>query len=134
MKYEQISEGLTHGDLKGLVMPGLSVAEFEPKTGNEEDVIVVGFYVKDDRPAQDLATFIEKGSVDILDTEVSPNPDEDGNYMVFIELKNEDIMNTVMKLLEDVNRIVNLDDYALNFFQGKSIKVTKEQIESYLKK
>ena len=54
--------------------------------------------------------------------------------MVFIELKNEDIMNTVMKLLEDVNRIVNLDEYALNFYQGKSIKVTKEQIESYLKK
>ena len=48
--------------------------------------------------------------VDILDTEVSPNPDDDGNYLVFVEIKNENIMNTVMKLLEDVNRIVNLDE------------------------
>ena len=29
MKYEQISEGLTHGDLKGQCWSCLSVAEFE---------------------------------------------------------------------------------------------------------
>ena len=36
---------------------------------------------------QDLAFFMEKGATDILDTEVSPNPDDDGNYLVFVEIK-----------------------------------------------
>ena len=60
MKYEQIKEGLTHGDLEKLVLPGLSIAEYEPRLGNEEDVIVIAFYVKDDRPAQDLAHLSKK--------------------------------------------------------------------------
>ena len=134
MKYTQISEGLTHGDLENLVLPKLSIAECEPKTGNEEDVIVIGFYVKDDKPAQDLATFMEKGVTDILDTEVSPNPDDDGNYLVFVEMKNERLMDTVLRLLEDINRIVKINDWTFNFYEGKSIEVSLEKIESYLKK
>ena len=49
--------------------------------------------------------------------------------MVFIELKNEDIMNTVMKLLEDVNRIVNLDEYALNFYQANLSKLQRNKLK-----
>ena len=134
MKYTQINEGLTFGDLENLVLPKISIAEYSPKTGNEEDVIVLGFYVKDDKPAQDLATFIEKGITDILDTEVSPNPDDDGNYMLFVEMKNEKLMETVLKLLEDINRIVKINDWTFNFYEGKSIEVSLEKVESYLKK
>tara|TARA_B100000073_G_scaffold235761_1_gene197226 strand:- start:1508 stop:1912 length:405 start_codon:yes stop_codon:yes gene_type:complete len=134
MKYEQIKEGLVYGDLEKLVLPKLSIAEYEPKTGNEEDVIVIAFYVKDDKPAQDLASFMEKGATDILDTEVSPNPDDDGNYLVFVEIKNENIMDTVMKLLEDVNRIVKVESWSFAFYEGKTIDVTLQQIEGYTKK
>ena len=110
MKYTQINEGLTFGDLEGLVLPRLSIAEYSPKTGNEEDVVVIGFYIKDDKPADDLASFIEKGAVEVLDTEVSPNPDDDGNYLLFVEMKNEKLMDTVLRLLEDINRIVKIED------------------------
>lgn len=134
MKYEQLKEGLVYGDLEKLVSPTLSIAEFEPKTGNEEDVIVVAFYVKDDKPAQDLASFMEKGATDILDTEVSPNPDDDGNYLVFVEIKNENLMATVMKLLEDVTRIVKIENWSFEFYEGKNIEVTLKQIEGYSNK
>ena len=90
--------------------------------------------MKDDKPAQDLATFIEKGITDILDTEVSPNPDDDGNYMLFVEMKNEKLMETVLKLLEDINRIVKISNWTFNFYEGKSVEVSLEKVESYLKK
>ena len=61
MRYEQITEGVEYGDLSGLVDSKVSIAEFKPKTGTEEDVIVIGFYVKDEEPAKDLAKFIERG-------------------------------------------------------------------------
>ena len=66
MRYEQITEGVEYGDLSGLVDSKVSIAEFKPKTGTEEDVIVIGFYVKDEEPAKDLAKFIERGVTPIL--------------------------------------------------------------------
>ena len=61
MKYEQIKEGLVYGDLEKLVLPKLSIAEYEPKTGNEEDVIVIAFYVKDDKTCTRFGIFYGKG-------------------------------------------------------------------------
>tara|TARA_Y100000389_G_scaffold151872_1_gene151692 strand:- start:6208 stop:6615 length:408 start_codon:yes stop_codon:yes gene_type:complete len=133
MKFEQIKEGVGFNDLSSLVHPRVSIAEFVPKTGNEEDVIVLAFYVKDDRPAQDLATFLEKGIIDILDTEVSPNADEEGNYLCFVEMKNENVMKTTLQLLEEVSRICTTDEWSLEFYEGKTISVTEKDIKGYLK-
>ena len=134
MKFEQIKEGVGHNDLKSLVSNKISIAEFVPKTGNEEDVIVLAFYVKDDRPAQDLATFMEKGVVDILDTEVSPNADDDGHYLVFVEMKNENVMKTTLELLDDVSRICEVEEWSLEFYGGKTVPVKADDIELYIKK
>ena len=76
MRYEDIKEGVEYGDLQTLVDNTVSIAEFKPKTGTEEDVIVLGFFVKDEEPAKDLAKFIERGVTPMLDTEVSPNPND----------------------------------------------------------
>lgn len=134
MKYAQILEGVEYGDLQSLVSNTVSVAEFEPKTGTEDDVVVVGFYCKDEAPAQDLASFIEKSVVDILDTEVSPNPDEEGYYMVFVEVENEEIMTKAFALLDDVSRLTDIQSWELDFYEGASIKVEMKQIKEWLKK
>ena len=134
MKYAQILEGVEYGDLQSLVSNTVSVAEFEPKTGTEDDVVVVGFYCKDEAPAQDLASFIEKSVVDILDTEVSPNPDEEGYYMVFVEVENEEIMTKALALLDDISRLTDIESWELDFYEGASIKVEMKQIKEWLKK
>ena len=89
-------EGLRESDLVDLVSPVVSIDAFEPKSGKGKNVVVVAFRVSDEEPAQDLASFIEKGVHDLLDTEVSPTVDEDGMYLVFVEIKrDENLMNTV---------------------------------------
>ena len=65
MRFKQINEGVQNGELKSLVRPYVSVAEFEPKTGNENDVVVIGFYCRDEFPAKDLSRFIERGITDV---------------------------------------------------------------------
>jgi hypothetical protein len=62
-----------NGDLAGTLLPDVSIDEFEPKAGNDEDVIVVAFHLNDKDPADDLNTFIQRGFIDTLDVEVSPN-------------------------------------------------------------
>ena len=67
----KLDEGLRENDLDDLVLSTITIDDFEPKSGSEDEVVVVTFRAKDDEPANDLASFIEKGSHDILDTEVS---------------------------------------------------------------
>jgi len=134
MKYSQIKEGVEYGDLKSLITTNISVAEFEPKTGTDDDVVVLGFYADDEAPANDLASFIEKSSVSVLDTEVSPAADEDGYYMVFVELDNEDLMKKVFALIEDVSRLVEVETWNLKFFNGTEKEITIDKISEWLKK
>ncbi len=134
MRYEQIKEGVEYGDLETLVDSTVSVAEFKPKTGTEEDVIVVGFYVKDEAPAMDLAKFIERGVTPILDTEVSPNPNDVGMYIVFVEVENENLMNTALNLINDIHGLVKVKEWSIKFYKREAINVKTEEIQEWLKK
>tara|TARA_B110000858_G_scaffold29046_1_gene31204 strand:+ start:1098 stop:1508 length:411 start_codon:yes stop_codon:yes gene_type:complete len=134
MKYEEFNEGVEYGDLVSLVDNTVSIGEFKPKTGTEEDVIVVGFYIKDEAPALDLAKFIERGVTSILDTEVSPNPNDVGMYIVFVEVENEDLMNVTMSLINDIHGLVKNDEWEIKFYKRPAIKIKAEEIKEWLKK
>ncbi len=100
--------GLRHLELKNMVLPLISVDEFEPKTGTTEEVIVAAFFCKDELPAYDLDEFIDKGVIEMLDSEVSPNPNEDSFYLVFVEFKRQP--NFWIKLYDLVSDIENITD------------------------
>jgi len=133
MRYEQIKEGVEYGDLETLVDSTVSVAEFKPKTGTEEDVIVLGFYVKDEAPAMDLAKFIERGVTPILDTEVSPNPNDVGMYIVFVEVENKDLMKTTLNLINDIRGLVKVKEWGIKFYKREAINVKAEEIREWLR-
>jgi hypothetical protein len=98
--------GLRHKELEGQIVPLISIDEFEPKTGTTEEVIVVAFFAKDELPAFDLDEFIDKGVIDFLDSEVSPNPNEDAYYLVFVEFKRQP--NFWLKFYDLVKDIENV--------------------------
>jgi hypothetical protein len=103
---------LKNGDLAGTVLPDVSIDEFEPKAGDEKDVIVVAFYLDDQNPADDLNTFIQRGFIDTLDVEVSPNTDEEGRYLVFVEMSRDDTFpNKFQALLKDVGNLTGDMDW-----------------------
>ena len=119
-KKSNITEGLRPGDLEHLVSSTISINEFEPKSG--DDVVVIAFYVKDEEPADDLASFIERGTHDILDTEVSPAPDENGNYLVFVEIsKNSDLMSVTKNILHDIQKLVKIDAWKFKFYGSDNL-------------
>ena len=119
-----IFEGLRPGDLEDLVLPEITVDDFEPKSGSPENVVVVSFYVKDLDPAQDLASFIERGAHNILDTEGSPSPDEEGNYLVFVEMhRDETLTDSFMKILEDIKKVVSIDKWNVEFYKNGMVEI-----------
>jgi hypothetical protein len=133
MKFKQLNEGVKYNELQSLVLSKVSIADFEPKVSSVNEVTVISFYAKDERPAEDLARFLEKSAVDILDTEVSPVADEDNYYLVFVEVMNENLMYKVFAMLEDVSRLVAIDDWKIDFHNGKSLNISSDDINNWLK-
>ena len=98
-----INEALRHNDLEGVVVERISVDEFEPKTGEKEDIAVIGFYVTEQEAGNDLAKFIAKSIFEHRDVEVTPNPNEENLYMVFVEVdRNEGLVEGLRNLVEDI--------------------------------
>ena len=126
----KIDEGLRPGDLEHLILSNVSVDEFEPKSGQPDKVVVVGFYAEDQEPANDLASFIERGSHDILDTEVSPAPDEEGRYLIFVEMnRDESMFDNTVKILKDIGKLTKVDEWEIKFHgSDNTIRIKKESI------
>ena len=94
---------LQHGDLKDTVLSKISIDEFEPKTGDVKEVLVLGMYAIEEGAAKDLYSFLNSSVYDIRDVEVSPNPNSDGNYMLFVEIdRNSNTLESIDNIVADI--------------------------------
>ena len=98
--------GLREGDLNDTVLSKISLDEFEPKTGDSKDVIVIGYQVTESSVGTDLYNFINNGITEFRDVEVSPNPNSEGYYLVFVEIdRNKQAMEKIIELTNDISNI-----------------------------
>lgn len=125
----KLSEGLHQGDLRDLVLPVISVDEFDSKI--DEEAIVVAFFVNDDLPAKDLMFFIEQSYVELLDTEVSPAPNEEGYFLVFVEfLRNDEFPEILVNLLNSLNGLTKIKKWKFKPYKyDAAMDATEENIK-----
>ena len=125
---------LKQGDLKNTILKNISIDEFEPKTGEAKDVMVIGLYLNETAPAKDLYHFINNSIVEIRDVEVSPNPNPDNYYMVFMEIdRNEKCMESVKALIEEVERLSGkLDWHVSTTLSENKIKLDDQSLMSFV--
>ena len=98
---------IQHNDLVNLIEPVISIDQFKSKVGDDKNIVVLAFDVKDAEPAKDLSQFIETGH-DTVDVDVSPGPNKDGFYKVFVELeRNSKLFSNIDTILKDVKRVDN---------------------------
>lgn len=112
-------EGLHSGDLKEFVSDLFTVDQYKSKMGNDGDVVVLGFRVKEKYPAMDLVEFIEKGYTYVLDADMSAGEEYDGQYQVFVELeRNKNLPRNLRHLLDGIGQLT--DNYDWRFRYQKS--------------
>lgn len=130
-----LTEGLRKHDLIDLVRSKISIDEYDSKI--DDDAIVVGLYVDDQKPAEDLSNFIEYGLGDVLDTEVSPAPDDNGDYVVFVEfLRDSEFPNKLETVLDSLKTLtgLKLDQWKFDYYKGEeSVDFSREAIEEYIR-
>lgn len=113
---KQLNEGLRSGDLKDLVSEVFTIDKYKSKMGEDRDVTVLGFQVKEKYPAADLMEFIEKGYPFILDADMSAGEEFDGQYQVFVEIERTNkLPSQIKELLSGIGQLCDCYDWRFRY-------------------
>jgi len=109
---EKQQQGLKNAPLHGFVQDKLLVDIYKPRNGDEKDIVVLVFLVMERKPAIILSRRITQGQFEFIDVEVSPAPDEEGNYLVFLEIKrNAAMFDTLSEILRHIGDMVDIHQW-----------------------
>ncbi len=128
----KLDESLLAGDLKYLVSSIFEIDNFKSKIGDDKDMIVLSFNVKEKAPANDLSRFLELGYDFVLDADSTNGPLENGKYKVFVELKrNKKAPKHIMILLDGIKRLTGLEDFKFRYHKSfRTLLASEENLES----
>lgn len=119
---QQLNEGLRSEDLKEMVRDTFDVDSFRSKMGEDQDVCVISFKVKDRSPAKDLMEFIEKGYAFVLDADVSSGEDNKGEYSVFVEISRTDrLAEQIQELTYGVKKLTGHEQLKFTYHKQTQI-------------
>ncbi len=128
---QQLNEGLRSLDLKELVHSKCEIDTFRSKMGEDRDICVLSFQVKDRSPAKDLMEFIEKGYSFVLDADVSAGENTNGEYSVFVELsRTPKLTEQIKDLIYGVRKLTGIDDFKFRYHkESKEHDLVEETIK-----
>ncbi len=134
MHKRNIFEGLRSGDLENYVYEVFSVDRYKSKMGEDSDVLVLSFKVKEKYPAIDLMEFIEKGYDFILDADMSAGEENDGQYQVFVEIeRTPKLEEQLSELLGGISQLCNVNEWKFKYQKSnKLIPFTTETISEQI--
>jgi hypothetical protein len=134
MSNQQLNEGLRPLDLKEMVYPTFEVDTYRSKMGEDRDVCVVSFKVKDRSPAKDLMEFIEKGYHFVLDSDVSSGENEKGEYSVFVELsRSPRLADHIKEITYGVRKLTGIDDFKFSYHKEQAVhEATEENLKAHI--
>jgi len=131
LKLPALSESLSFKDLDGLMKPTIHVDEFSSKMGDDDDIIVVSFFLRDQQAAKDLMNWFEKGYDFVVDADRSPGEIKPNRYLVYVELRRRSTAGGhVEQLLNDLNTLTefDVDDWSMHY-KGKDVPFSRDEFD-----
>jgi hypothetical protein len=130
--FNLLAENLNFKDLDGLMKPTIHVDEFSSKMGDDDDIIVLSFFVRDPGAAKDLMSWFEKGYDFVLDADRSPGEIKPNRYLVYVEIRRRSTAGAqVEELLNDLNTLTEYEkatDWTMHY-QGKSVPFSRDAFD-----
>jgi hypothetical protein len=126
-----IFETLEYKDMEGLVKPTIHIDEFTSKIGDDDDIIVVSFFVRNQDAAKDLMNWFERGYDFVIDADRSPGEIKQNRYLVFVEIRRRSTSGAhVKQLLDDLSTLTEYEpkDWTMKY-EGTDIPFTQEDFE-----
>jgi hypothetical protein len=131
---DYLTEGLRPFELEDLVYPIFEVDTYRSKMGEDQDVCVISFHVKDRAPANDLMEFIEKGYSFVLDADVSSGENSRGEYHVFVEVsRTPRLARQINEMLYGLKRLTGLNDWKFKYHKDQDkYEVSEETLKKVI--
>jgi len=126
-----VFESLEYKDMEGLLKPIIHVDEFTSKMGEDDDIIVVSFFVRDPQAAKDLMNWFEKGYDFVIDADRSPGEIKPNRYLVYVEIRRRSTAGAhVDQLLGDLATLTEFEpkDWTM-VYDGKETPFSQEEFE-----
>lgn len=136
MSNPQLNEGLRQSDLKEMIYPSLEIDTYRSKMGEDRDVCVLTFRVKDRAPAKDLMEFIEKGFNFVLDSDVSSGENDRGDYFVFVEIeRSRKLAEQIKDITRSVEKLTSLEQWQFKYHKNaKTYDLSEQTLSSVIPK
>jgi hypothetical protein len=127
-----LSESLGFKDLEGIMKPTVHVDEFSSKMGDDDDIIVISFFLRDQQAAKDLMNWFEKGYDFVLDADRSPGEIKPNRYLVYVEIRRRSTAGgNVETLLDDLNTLTEFDNSSAwtMHYKGKETPFSRDEFD-----
>jgi hypothetical protein len=127
----QLFEGLEYKDMVGMMKPTIHIDEFSSKMGDDDDIIVVSFFVRSKQASTDLMNWFEKGYDWVLDADVSPGEIKPGRFLVYIELRRRSAAGrNIAEAIDDLSTLTEYDstEWTMNY-EGKNFPFSAEEFD-----
>lgn len=109
-KLQPLLEGLQYKDLDGMMKATMHVDEFAAKMGDDADIIVLSFFVRDQQAAKDLVGWFEKGYDFVLDADRSPGEIKPNRYLVYVEMRRRSAApDQIEEMLSDLETLTEYE-------------------------
>lgn len=104
-----INEGLDYHDMKGQLVPTVTVDEYSANMGKDSDVVTLAFTAKGKDVGDDLSDWFEGGYDWVLDAQVSDGELSPGKYLVFVELaRRSTVPERIVEMISDLKTLTDL--------------------------
>lgn len=133
-KTRSLNEGLEFKDMQDMIKPTLHIDEFESVVGEDDQYVVLSFFMYNEQAAKDLVQWFESGYEFVIDADKSTGEIEPFRYLVFVELKRRtSVIDQIKNLLEDLETLTDftLEDWEIQY-EGEDYKFDPEVLSKVL--
>ena len=126
------TEGLGYKDLAGMLKNTVYIDDFSSKMGDDDEIVVASFYVRDHQAAMDLVNWFEKGYDFIMDADMSPGEVKPNRYLVYVEMKRRSYTGeNLRQLVDDFDTLTEYEgDKWVMGYKGEEYPFTVETYNS----
>ena len=85
--------------------------QYISKMGDDDEIIVASFFVRDQQAAKDLVNWFEKGYDFVIDADMSPGEIKPNRYLVYVEMKRRSTTgDKIQELIDDFSTLTEHED------------------------
>jgi hypothetical protein len=90
--------------------PTVHIDEFSSKMGDDDEIVVVSFFVRNQQAAKDLVNWFEKGYDFVIDADMSPGEIKPNRYLVYVEMKRRSTTgDKIQELIDDFSTLTEYE-------------------------